>query len=66
MSSTEGLYAAGDLFTESFEFIRMLGSGLPFGGVMNWGLIAVGVGIILWWLKQMSQREEKFEANKPS
>jgi hypothetical protein len=66
MSYTEGMYAIGDFVTESFAFLRLAGEAvLPFGGIVNWAIISVGVGLIGWWLKQMGSHEEEYEANRP-
>lgn len=65
MSYTEVIYAIGDAVTASFELLRMLGSGLPYGGVMNWALITVGVLLMINWMRQMTTHEEQYEENRP-
>lgn len=65
MSYTEVIYAIGDAVTASFEVLRMLGSGLPYGGAMNWFLIVVGLALTINWMRQMTQHEEDYPANRP-
>lgn len=66
MSYTDVIYTIGDVVTASFELLRKLGSGLPYGGVMNWVLIIVGLLLMFGWLKQMTGHEEQYPENRPN
>jgi hypothetical protein len=61
MSYTEVIYAIGDLATASYAGLRMLGSG-PYGW-FNWLLIAIGVGMMIWWMGQMFNYDKEAKEN---
>lgn len=66
MSYTEVMYSIGDLITESFAFLRLAGEAvLPYGGIVNWGIICIGVLLMANWIRQMGGHEEEYDLNKP-